>query len=274
MTARPRQGLAVAAVAAAFGLAAPATAPAQLLPPALPALPAVLPTDPTALNTLLATLGIDTPAELGDVLATATPAQLATLVQALDPAAVQAALATLTPEELAAVTEKVKTLAAQPGASDAVKALAATLAGAASGVTPGGASGGGSTPPPAGGGTTPPPSGGGDTTAPPVNRALRAEITKAKLAKNRRSVRITLSCPAAAPACGVALGGTVAKRSAFHVMQVTVKSASTATTKIKLKARVAKRLRRKGGSLKLVAGTAGSTLGPATRTVKVRKLRR
>jgi hypothetical protein len=279
MLVRPRQGIAVAAAAAALGLAAPAAAPAQLtLPtlPGLPTLPAVLPTDPAALQALLATLGIDTPAELGDVLAAATPSQLSTLIQGVDPAEIDAALATLTPAELAAVKEQVDALAAQAGAPAAIIALATQLAGGAGdgGSTGGGSTGGGSTGGgSAGGGTTQPPSGGG-TTTPTVNTAVRAAIRKAKLAKNRRSLRVTLSCPATAPACGVGIGGTVGARKAFAVRMVTLKSATTVTTKIKLKRSVAKRLRRKGGTLKVVAGTVGSTLGPATKRVRVAKPRR
>jgi hypothetical protein len=275
MLVRPRQGIAVAAAAAALGLAAPAAAPAQLtLPtlPGLPTLPAVLPTDAAALQALLATLGIDTPAELGDVLVAATPSQLSTLIQGLDPAAIDAALATLTPVELAAVKEQVDALAAQPGAPAAIIALAAQLAGGAGdgGSTGGGSTGGGSS---GGGGTTQPPSGGG-TTTPTVNTAVRAAIKKAKLARNRRSLRVTLTCPATASACGVGIGGTVGAKKAFAVKMVTLKSATTLTTKIKLKRSAAKRLRRKGGTLKVVAGTVGSTLGPATKRVRVPKPRR
>jgi hypothetical protein len=275
MLVRPRQGIAAAAAAAALALAAPAAAPAQLIPvqlPGVPTLPATLPTDPAALQALLTTLGINTPEEIGDVLVAATPTQLSALIQGLEPATVDAALATLTPAELAAVKQQVDALAAQAGAPAAVLALAEQLAGGATGggSTGGGSTGGGST----GGGTTQPPSGGGTTTPPAVNTAVRAAITKAKLAKNRRSLRLTLSCPAAAPACGVGIGGTVAGKKAFAVRMVTLKTASTLTTRIKLKRSVAQRLRRKGGTLKVVAGTVGSSLGPATKRVKAAKPRR
>jgi hypothetical protein len=276
MIAIPRQGLAAIAATAALGLASfPATAPAALpipplpLPLPLPTIPALppLPTDPAQVLSTLALLGIDTPEEIAAALVAADPAQLTALIQALPPAQLQAALAALTPEQLETLKTTVVALAAQAGAPPEVVALAASLTGTPTTGSAGGGEGGGAT---AGGGTTGSPTTDGGGSAPTPNRAVRAAIKKLKLSKNRRSVTVTLHCPADVT-CGVGLGGTLRGKAAFKTQFVGVASHTTSATKIKLARKAAKRLRRKGGRLSVVAGTLGSTLTPVTKTVKAKK---
>src|SRR4051794_32598172 len=60
---------------------------------------------PAQVQGLLTTLGLDTPAELGDLLAAANPSQLAILLDSLTPAQLDGALGSLLPAELLAVLQ-------------------------------------------------------------------------------------------------------------------------------------------------------------------------
>ena len=118
-----------------------------------------------------------------------------------------------------------------------------------------------------GGGTAPRP-GAGFT-------AYRAAIVSVRVAKNRKSVTIRVSCPSIAPkGCYVALSGVVAGKRAFTPPKpfVLLRNASQTFT-VKLNSSTAKRLKKKGGALKVTALTYFSTLSSVSKSVKVAKTR-
>ena len=102
----------------------------------------------------------------------------------------------------------------------------------------------------------------------------RATITSLKVASNRRSAKLTLSCPAAAPkGCVVKLKGAISGRKAFAAKQIVMLRNTRKTLTMKLTSASSKRLTKKGGSLKASAATSFSTLAPASKTVKVTRKR-
>jgi hypothetical protein len=102
------------------------------------------------------------------------------------------------------------------------------------------------------------------------NAGSRATIKSVKVAKNRRSAKVKLSCPAAVVAgCHVTLSGKLAGKTAAKRKSANVASGASKTVKMKLKSSARKRLLSKGGRLKISAKTAGSTLGSASRTAKI-----
>ena len=118
-----------------------------------------------------------------------------------------------------------------------------------------------------GGGTAPRP-GAGFT-------AYRAAVVSIKVAKNRKSAKIRVSCPSIAPkGCYVALSGVVAGKRAFTPLKpfVLLRNASQTFT-VKLNSSTTKRLKKKGGSLKVTALTYFSSLSSASKSVKVAKTR-
>jgi hypothetical protein len=102
--------------------------------------------------------------------------------------------------------------------------------------------------------------------------AYRAIVRSIKVAKNRRSARVTVSCPAAAPkGCLVTLDGLVAGKKAFASKTVVVMRNITKTVTVKLTSVAGNRLKKSGGALKVTAATAFSTLSSVNKTVKVAK---
>lgn len=147
-------------------------------------------------------------------------------------------------------------------------------------------------PPTTGGGTT----GGGTTagttttTTRPVNTTtarpgtttatqaaakpgpFRATIGKITVAKKRTSMKFTLSCPVSAPkGCLVQLSAKVSGQKAIRATTVALARGKSTPVTVTLNKSTAKRLKKKGGSLTVVAKTALSTLGHCTQTVKVKK---
>ncbi len=100
--------------------------------------------------------------------------------------------------------------------------------------------------------------------------ASRATIKSLKVAKNRRSVKVKLKCPAAAPAsCKVKISGKLAGKTAAKSKSATVARGKTRTVKVTLKSSARNRLKSKGGKLKMSAKTTGSTLAAASRSINV-----
>ncbi len=99
---------------------------------------------------------------------------------------------------------------------------------------------------------------------------FRATISSLKVAKNRKSVKVKLRCPAtAAPACGVLLSNKLAGKSAAKTQLLAVMPGQTKTVTVKLKKAASNRLSSKGGKLKFSALTVGSALASTTKTAKV-----
>jgi hypothetical protein len=108
---------------------------------------------------------------------------------------------------------------------------------------------------------------------PVVSPAFRVSIVSVKAAKNRKSVKVRIACPATAPeGCTVTLKGAVAGRSAFRSKVLLVPRGTSKVFTVNLTAATANRLKRKGGSLKLSAATPSSP--PAATTVKVARVKR
>ncbi|MGI8623748.1 MAG: hypothetical protein ACR2NB_09755 [Solirubrobacteraceae bacterium] len=117
-------------------------------------------------------------------------------------------------------------------------------------------------------------SGSGTTPGSTKPLAFRARVKSVKIAKNRRSARIVVACPSD-PGCFVALSGKVGSRKAFKTQALPVKPGATATRRVKLSSSVAKRLRKRGGRLKVTATTAFSSLPPSSKnSAKAKKSRR
>ncbi|MFP5363644.1 MAG: hypothetical protein ACLGI5_13045 [Thermoleophilia bacterium] len=156
------------------------------------------------------------------------------------------------------------------------------------GTAGGGATGGGAT---TGGGTTTTtggtaatggtaPGGAGATIARPAAQPaarpgpFRATIGAIKLSKRRTSMRFTLSCPRSAPkGCLVQLSAKIAGRKAIRTTIVALASGRSTPVTVTLSKSTTRRLKARGGSLKVTAKTALSTLGASSRTLKVRRLK-
>lgn len=109
----------------------------------------------------------------------------------------------------------------------------------------------------------------------PASTAYRATISKVTTAKSRKSARVTVRCPASAPkGCLVQVAGKVADRRAFSTKNVLLLRGTSKTITAKLTKTAAKRLKARGGSLRLTASTVQSSLGSASKTVKVKAPRK
>lgn len=247
-----RGALAVAVVAAVgTGSAAVSTAsaaePRQLglggllgglpLPDVGPALQPVL-DQVTTLAPEQVTALLDTlaPADLGTLLTGANLEQLTAIVTSLTPAELDAALATLTPQQQQQVAAKMaQAQAARP------RPTAPTAAPA----------------------------------APRPFTAYRARVSSAKMSKSRGSARIRVTCPANSPkGCYVRITGKVAGRRAMTPKFFLLAPNSTQSATVRLTRTAAKRLRTKGGSLRLTALTALSSLPQTSKTTRVKAPRK
>ena len=105
--------------------------------------------------------------------------------------------------------------------------------------------------------------------------AYRIKISGVKAAKHRRSIRLTLSCPAAAPkGCLVTLKGVLAGRKAFTTKTIIVMRNRKKTFSVKLAKASTKRLKKKDGSLKISARTAFSSTPSTIKRVKIARSKR
>jgi hypothetical protein len=240
-----RRVAAVATTCLVVGIAgAPSPASAQLpIPiPTLPPLPipTIIPLPTTIPGTTIPT----DPAALAALLQSVAtnPTQLLAIVQSVDPNALTAAVAMLAPAAVQQLTNTLGITSPTPTAT--------TTAGPGVTVTPG-------------------PTASATATSAPVNTAVRAKVKKVKVAKNRRTVTVTLKCPIAA--CAVGLTGKVGSKRAFAPAYVPLTSRAAVRSRFKISAKARKVLLKKGGKLKISAATAGSTLAPATKTVKIAK---
>lgn len=248
-----RRGAVAIAVLASLGTGsvlastAPAAEPAaqpRLLLPILGDVP--LPLDAAALQPILDTVANLAPAQLDQLLAGLTPAeigsllaggsveQLTALLAGLTPEQLQAAMATMTPAQQQQAAGNIA--AAQAAAAAKPKTPAATAAAAAKAFS-----------------------------------GYRASLGSVSVARNRKSVRFKVSCPVTAPkGCITRVSGLVAGRKAMAAKDVLLIKGTSETVRVSLSSAAAKRLKAKGGSLKLTARTALSSLPSATKTTKVK----
>ena len=223
--------------------------------------------DPTQFDALLG--GLDT-TQITGALATLAPADLTSILTAADPTQLPGLVGALAPEQLAGVLgllEPAQLLAVVGALTPAqVSALLGPLLGVPAGAA--GAAIGATAPRP------PAPRPAQARPAQPGFTAYAASVRTIKVAKTRRSAKLTISCPAAAPkGCLVTLKGSVAGKRAFAGKTIVIKRNASKTLSVKLTTVVTRRLKKKGGTLKVSALTALSSLPATTKTVKIARRR-
>lgn len=104
--------------------------------------------------------------------------------------------------------------------------------------------------------------------------AYRATIGALKLNKKRTSMKFTLTCAATAPkGCLVKVSAKIAGKSAMRSMTVVLPRGKASPVTVTFSKSTTKRLKTKGGTLRIRAQTALSSLPAATRTLKVKRLK-
>lgn len=197
------------------------------------------------------------------------PTAIPTLPTAEQIAAAIAAAQNLNPAQAAALLTQVQAALLSPDPVGGITALATGTPGAGSTTGSAGGSTGSAT-----GTTGTKPGSSGAAAKPGVSTAFRARVTRVKVASTRRTAKVSVACPASAPGCAVALTGKVNSRKAFKTRALAIKPGASAAVKVKLARSAAKRLRAKGGKLKVTATTGYSSLAPSSKTAKVSKPRR
>jgi len=244
------------------------------------------------LNTtqILDALGTLSPAELGAVVDGLTPAQTASLLTTADATQLTSLVTGLTGGQLGGGLALLDTAQLTSLLAVANAALAGVLPGPGATALQGlittvtgllGAGPGPGTTPPPGDSTLPtigtivPRSGqSGSPAKPPAFTGYRATLGSIKVARTRRSVKIIVSCPAAAPAgCVVTLKGVLAGKKAFAGKRFILLRKAKRTFTMKLSTAATRRLKKKGGSLKVSALTMFSSLPTTTKTVRVARKR-
>lgn len=87
-------------------------------------------------------------------------------------------------------------------------------------------------------------------------------------------MKFTLTCAATAPkGCLVNVGAKVAGKKAMRTMTLALPRGASTPFTVTLSKSTTRRLKTKGGSLTITAKTALSSLSPATRTLKVKRLK-
>lgn len=113
------------------------------------------------------------------------------------------------------------------------------------------------------------------STAKPANtiakRVVRARISSVKLSKNRKTLTIRVTCPAAAARCRIAPKATVAGKTLKLRGSKSLKRGRTASLKGRVPASTVRKLRAKGGKAVVRVSTAGSSSGAVKKTVKLRR---
>ena len=102
----------------------------------------------------------------------------------------------------------------------------------------------------------------------------RATVGALKLNRKRTSLRFTLTCASSAPkGCLVKVSAKVAGKSAMRSMTMVLPRGRSAPVTVTFSKSTTRRLRTKGGTLKITAQTALSSLPAASRTLKVKRLK-
>ena len=109
----------------------------------------------------------------------------------------------------------------------------------------------------------------------PQFTAYRAAIGPLKLNKKRSSMKFNLTCASTAPkGCLVKVSAKIAGKSVMRSMTVVLPKGKSSPITVTLSKSTTRRLKAKGGSLKITAATALSSLPSATRTLKVKRLKK
>ena len=105
--------------------------------------------------------------------------------------------------------------------------------------------------------------------------AYRASVGALKLNKKRTSMRFTVACAATAPkGCLVKVSAQAAGKTAGRAKTLALLRGRSTTITVKLSKSTTRRLKSRGGTLKVTAQTALSSLPSATRTLKVKRLKK
>lgn len=126
-------------------------------------------------------------------------------------------------------------------------------------------------------GVAPDPVQGAGAVKPATSAALatQARIRSVSVSKNRRSVRVRVTCPRGATAsCRIIISAKLRGSKLKVVRRATVKVGATRTITAKVPARTVRSVRRSGGKLVVRVGTAGSGKAAVAKTVKVRRTAR
>ncbi|MBA3327583.1 MAG: hypothetical protein H0T43_04700, partial [Solirubrobacterales bacterium] len=109
----------------------------------------------------------------------------------------------------------------------------------------------------------------------PANTRYRARISRISVSKTRRVAKLRLTCPAAAPkGCLVKVNAQVAgKRAAKGKWALLLRNTSQ-TVKMRLTSTAAKRLRTKGGAVRMSARTYLTSMSTVSKTFRVKRPRR
>jgi hypothetical protein len=87
-------------------------------------------------------------------------------------------------------------------------------------------------------------------------------------------MKFTLTCASTAPkGCLVKVSAKIAGKSAMRSMTVVLPRGKSSPVRVTFSKSTTRRLKTKGGSLKITAQTALSSLPAATRTLKVKRLK-
>ena len=105
--------------------------------------------------------------------------------------------------------------------------------------------------------------------------AYRAAIGPLKLNRKRSSLRFTLTCAATAPkGCLVKVSAKIAGKSVMRTMTLALAKGRSSPITVTLSRSTTRRLKSKGGPLKITATTSFSSLPSASRTLKVKRLKK
>lgn len=106
----------------------------------------------------------------------------------------------------------------------------------------------------------------------PAPLATQARIRSVSVSKNRRSVRVRVTCPRGATAsCRIIISAKLRGSKLKVVRRATVGVGATRTITAKVPARTVRSVRRSGGKLVVRVGTAGSGKAAVAKTVEVRR---
>jgi hypothetical protein len=115
----------------------------------------------------------------------------------------------------------------------------------------------------------------GAVAAKPMPLAAQARIRSVSVSKNRRTVRVRVTCPRGARAsCRIVISAKLRGSKLKVVRRATVRVGATKTVTARVPARTVRSVRRAGGRLVVRVGTSGSGKPAVVKAVKVRRTAR
>jgi len=109
----------------------------------------------------------------------------------------------------------------------------------------------------------------------PQFTAYRAAIGPLKLNQKRSNLKFTLTCASTAPkGCLVKVSAKIAGKSVMRTTTLAIVRGKSSPITVTLSKSTTRRLKSKGGSLTITAATSFSSLSSATRTLKVKRLKK